>query len=235
MSLLLLTFTCVRCSPLPPFFLPSRFVCGSVDPSSVQAGVILRTLLNCGNVDSTDKLDVLEQIQGKLVGSAGSPADMHDSIFLEGQVLRKIEQAAGQGGEGRNAMKRLERTRLGGGDFVKNFPDLPEAERRPSAEVDLFYEDNVQENLKFEKALFEHVEVVVADALRTMGTMRTSEDTTSSSSAEEATKKETEPVLIPKNLQNIERALDGWQKTTKVMLEDDKVKDTSHFKSDRVR
>ena len=198
-----------------------------IDPSSVQAGVILRTLVNCGVVNSTDELDVLEQIQGSLIGSVGPPS-MQDTIYSEGQVLQKVEHAAGEGEGGRNAMKRLERTRLGGGDFVKSFPNLPDAQRRTSAEVEELFEELVpgrtSGKVEFEKALFEHVEVVVTDAFKTMGTMCTSKGATNSRSADETSERQAVTIVIPKNLRDIERALDGWQKTTKVLLKGDEVR-----------
>ena len=191
----------------------------------MQAGVILRTLIDCGMFNSTDPLDVLEQIQGSFIGS-GEPPGMHDTIYSEERrgLKEHIEHDVGEGEEGSIAMRRLERTRLGGGDFVKSFPDLPDAERRTSAEVINLFEQGLQGEIEFEETLFEHVEVVVTDVFRTIGAVRTRKDATSSSSAEESSTKRVEPVVIPKNLKDIEKALDGCQKATKLLLAGDKVK-----------
>ena len=196
----------------------------------MQAGVILRTLIDCGMFNSTDPLDVLEQIQGSFIGSV-EPPGMHDTIYVGGRRSMKghIEHDVGEGEEGRIAMRRLERTRLGGGDFVKSFPDLPDAERRTSAEVNNLFEQGYQGEIEFEKTLFEHVEVVVTDAFKTMGTMCTSKGATNSRSADETSERQAVTIVIPKNLQDIERALDGWQKAAQLLLDGGKVKNIPYL------
>ena len=181
-------------------FFSNRFACGAVDPSSVQAGVILRTLLGCGAAASADKLGVLEQIQGSLIED-DEPPRIGDTLRCEFDVLEEIVVDLAEDDEEEEVanLRRLERTHLGGGDFVKSFPDLPDAERMTSAEIDKAFEDGVMGEVKVEKALFEHVEEALARGFV--------------------------PVeKVSRNLTGIEEVLDGWQTAVDGLLEGDQAK-----------
>ena len=202
-------------------------MCGSVDPSSVQAGVILRTLINCGVHGHTGMSVMLEQIQGSLIGSIGppKPPKIQEGLYCDSVIgLRRIINSisalsgAGENGmNGMNAMRRLLRSRIGGGDFVKFFPDLgnlPGAERRTSAEVDMMFAEDVEDRIKVGKALFQHVEDFVADAFRT--TVVTSSSSSEGAISVGAAKQQN--VVVSRNLQGIEKALLGWQDFTEGLL-----------------
>ena len=148
----------------------------------MQAGIILRTLLGCGAAGSADKLGVLEQIQGSLLWSEGPPG-VGESFTCEWDILC---DTVAENGPLAN-LRRLDRTRLGGGNFVESFAELPDAERKTSAEIDKAFEKDVQGKVKVKKALFEHAQdategAFVSTAL-VAGTRSTSKDTTSSSSS----------------------------------------------------
>ena len=225
--------TLSRCSPSRVFL--CRFVCGSVDPSSVQAGVVLRTLLGCGAAASAEKFGVLEQIQGFLSDSDGPPG-IEESLycdweFLTGKLWNRMENEE----EYQADLRRLERTDLGGGEFVKSFPVLPDVERRTSAEVHRAFEKDVQGKIKVKRALFEHAQDAVVGAFvrsaRTIGTRSTSKVTTSSSSSSSASvaaraakRRAVLPAASSRNLAGLERVLSGWQTAAEVLLDGDPVK-----------
>jgi len=202
-----------------------RFVCGSVDPGSVQAGVALRTLLGCGAAASTNKLLVLEQIQGSLVVGSDGPLGIGESLFCEQEYFwEAMEYGAA---EALADSKRLQRTKFGGGEFVKSFPELPNAERRTSAEIDKAFEKGVQGKIKVKKALFEHAQDAITGAFvrsaRTIGTRSTSKS--SSSSAEVATRAaKRQAVVASRNMKGVESVLGGWQEVVDGLLKRDQVK-----------
>ena len=200
----------------------------------MQAGVILRTLLDCGAASSADELGVLEQIQGSLTGSDGPPG-IGETLLSDSDVLRRLRDSTGDGAPTAANLRRLDRTRYGGGDFVKSFPDLPDAERRTSAEIDRAFEMDIQGRTKVEKALFEHAQDAIASAFvrsaRTIGTRSTSKSSSSSSSssAEVATRaakrQAVVPVTSPRNLKGIESVLGNeWQKAVDGLLKGDRLK-----------
>ena len=195
---------------------------------------MLRALLRCGTANSVTKLRVLEQIQGSLVGSDGPP-EIEEVICCDSDLLCDWVEDVGTVAN----LRRYDRTRFGGGDFVKSFPDLPDAERRTSAEVDKAFEKDVQGKLKVKKALFEHAQDAIARAFvtsaRTIGTRSTSKVTTSSSSSSSSVEVATRaakrqavvpvPVASSRNLKGIESVLgSGWQKAVDGLLEGDQVK-----------
>ena len=215
-----------------------RFVCGSVDPGSVQAGVALRTLLGCGAAASTNKLLVLEQIQGSLTGSDGPPG-IGETLLSDSDVLRRLRDSTGDGAPTAANLRRLDRTRYGGGDFVKSFPDLPDAERRTSAEIDAAFEMDVQGKIKVKKALFEDAQDAIIGAFvrsaSSIGERSTSKVATSSSSSSSssstaevetraAKRHAVESVAASRNMQGIESVLGSeWQKAVDGLLRGDQV------------
>ena len=126
------------------------------------------------------------------------------------------------------SLRRLDRAYFGGGDFVKSFPELPDAERRTSAEIDKAFEKDVQGKIKVKKALFEHAQDAIEGAF---GEKSTSKVTTSSrsSSAEVATRAVKRQAVVPvapsRNMKGLESVLGSeWQRAVDGLLKGDQVK-----------